>query len=88
MKEAEHIITFLIRFHKMAYLHSETFQLKVDKDNTVEDVLEPSETTGGIIAGIYNDVGETVDKLAEYYKQTGNKKLLARLKKYFKNVEY
>lgn len=79
MSKQKHIITFLLNAQKFA--NTTTSDMKVDKDNTVEDVLNTSETTGGLIADIDNSVGEITDVLFEYYKKTGNQRLLKRLEK-------
>jgi hypothetical protein len=79
MSKQKHIITFLLNARKLA--STTTSDMMVDKDNTVEDVFDTSETTGGLVAGIDNDVAEIRDKLFEYYTKTGNKRLLKRLEK-------
>lgn len=79
MKRSEHIITFLKRAKNFAQIEGITSTLKIDKDNTVEDVFLASETTGGLICDIDNAVGEIKDMLIEYYKKTNNDKLLKRL---------
>ncbi|MEK6882807.1 MAG: hypothetical protein AABY22_24500, partial [Nanoarchaeota archaeon] len=56
-----------------------TSMLKVEKDNTVEDVFDTAYTTGGVICEMDNSIGELIDKLAAYYEKTGNKRLLKRL---------
>ncbi len=77
--KSDHVITFLRKLKKFTQSEGVTSILKVDKDNTVEDVFETAETTGGIICDIDNGIGEVIDKLEAYYIKTGNTKLLKRL---------
>lgn len=79
MPKHKHIITFLLNAKKLA--NTTTSDMMVDKDNTVKDVLDTSDTTGGLVAGIDNDIAEIRDKLFDYYTKTGNKRLLKRLEK-------
>lgn len=81
MAKSNHIITFLQRAQKFAWDETITSELKVDKDNTVEDVFDVADTTGGVIAEIDNACAEIIWKLEEYYKATNNKKILQRLSK-------
>lgn len=76
-----HIITFLSNVKKFTHKHGITSNLVIDKGNELEDVFSNAETAGGLIAGMQNDMSETIEKLKDYYIQTGNKKLLARLEK-------
>ncbi len=82
-RESKHIITFLKRLKAFSQKEGITSLLQVDKDNTVEDVLNCADTTGGVIAEIDNAVGEIMSELWDYYEKTGNKRLLKRLKKLY-----
>lgn len=80
MKQSAHIITFLKRVKQFSQKEGITSILKVDNYHTVDDVMNVSETTGGLIADIDNDLSEIIDQLEQYYIDTDNKKLLKRLK--------
>lgn len=79
MEKADHIITFLKRLKDFTQREGVTSMLKVDKDNSVEDVFDTAETTGGIICDMDNGLNEVIDKLREYYIRTNNDHLLKRL---------
>ena len=79
MANYKHVITFLANAKKFA--NTTTSDLMVDRDNTVEDILNTADTTGGLIAEIDNSIAEITWKLEEYYTKTGNKSALKRLSK-------
>lgn len=84
-KHTKHIITFLARLKRFTKEEGISSMLKVDctnhSDNTVEDVFDVAETTGGIICEIDNAVGEMIDLLTAHYTKEHDVNGLMRLEK-------